>query len=85
MGVPDVVIVQPVRVIPEGTFNLGNDFVTAAFDSETVDFRFAEQGRQGATEGIHGHPHLRSLGAIDIHHHLRFVEGQVNVEEGKLA
>ncbi|MNP03435.1 hypothetical protein D3C76_953200 [compost metagenome] len=80
-----VVIAQPVGVVAIRSFDLGNDFVTAAFDSETVDFRFAQQCRQGATEGIHGHPHLGRLGPVDIDHHLGFVEGQVNVEEGKLA
>ncbi|MNP16742.1 hypothetical protein D3C76_1091490 [compost metagenome] len=85
LGVPDVVIVQPVRVIPEGTFNLGDDFVTTALDSETVDFRFTQQGRQRTAQILHRHAHLCRLGAIDVHYHLRFIECEVDVDKGELA
>ena len=46
---------------------------------------FTQQGRQGSAQILHGNAHLRSLGAVDIHHHFRLVEGQVNVDERKLA
>ncbi|MNQ54748.1 hypothetical protein D3C85_688210 [compost metagenome] len=34
---------------------------------------------------MHRHTHLRGFGAVDIDHHFRFVESQVDVDEGKLA
>ncbi|MNH00491.1 hypothetical protein D3C79_596830 [compost metagenome] len=80
-----VVVVQPAGVVAVRPLDLGNHLVAAAFEGETVDFRLAQQGRQGAAQGVHRHPHLRRLGPVDIHHHFGLVEGQVDVEEGELA
>ncbi|MNS91207.1 hypothetical protein D3C72_1252860 [compost metagenome] len=80
-----VVVVQPAGVVAVRPLDLGNHLVAAAFEGEAVDFRLAQQGRQGAAQGVHRHPHLRRLGPVDIHHHLGLVEGQVDVEEGELA
>ncbi|MNN11663.1 hypothetical protein D3C81_1246290 [compost metagenome] len=85
LGVFHVVIVQPVRIVTERPLDLGNDLVAATFNGESVDLAFTQQGRQGPPQVLHGNPHLRSLGAVDIHHHFRLVEGQVNVDKRKLA
>ena len=85
LTVLDVVMVQPVRVITEGAFDLGNDFVTATLDGEPVDFRLTQQGGQCAAEVLHRYAHLGRLGTIDIHDDLRLVEGQVDIDERELA
>ena len=84
MGILHVIVVQPVGVVPEWPLDLRDDFVAASFDGEPVDLRFTEQGRQGAAQILHRHAHLRSLGAIDIHHHFGLVERQVEVDESEL-
>ncbi|MNI65036.1 hypothetical protein D3C73_1205180 [compost metagenome] len=81
----DVIAVEPAGVVAVGPFDLGDDFVAAAFESEAVDFPLAQQGRQGAAKDVHGYTHLRSLGAVDVDYHLGLVERQVDVEEGKFA
>ncbi|MCY1540268.1 hypothetical protein D9M68_758970 [compost metagenome] len=80
-----VVVAQPARIVPVGAFHLGDHLVAAAIDGEAVDLAFAQQSGQGGAEVFHGYAHLRGLGPIDIHHHFRLVERQVDVEEGELA
>ena len=80
-----VVVVQPAGVVAVRPFNLGDHLVTATFKGEAVDFRLAQQGRQGAAEGVHRHPHLRRLCPVDVHHHFGLVEGKIDIEEGELA
>ena len=80
-----IVIIQPVRVVPIRSLDLRDDLVAAAIKGEAVNLRFAEQCRQRAAQIQHGHAHLRRLGPIDIDYHLGLVEGQINIEKGKLA
>ncbi len=80
-----IVVVQPAGVVAVCALGLGNDLVAAPLEGETVDFGFTQQGGQGTAENVHRYPHLRRLGPVDIDHHLGFVKGQVDVEEGELA
>ena len=83
--VAHVVAVQPARIGTEFPLDLGDHLVAAAFHGEAVDLALAEQDRQGLPQALHGHAHLRRLLAVDLHHQLRLVEGQVDVQEGELA
>ena len=85
LAVLHVVAAQPVGVVAVGAFHLSDHLVAAAVDGEAVDLAFAQQGGQGAAEVFHGHAHLRGFLAVDLDHHFRLVEGQVDVEEGELA
>ena len=80
-----VVIAQPARVVPVGLFDLGDHLVAATFDGEPVDFAFAEQRRQGHAEIFHRDAHLRRFFTVDVDNDLRFVEGQIDIQEGELA
>ncbi|MNE90710.1 hypothetical protein D3C80_1882530 [compost metagenome] len=85
MIVAHIIVTQPLRVIAVGPLDLGDDLVAAAVDGKAVDFRFTQQGGQGTAQRIHGHPHLGCLGAVNVDHHFRLVERQVDVQEGELA
>ncbi|MNF67939.1 hypothetical protein D3C84_497690 [compost metagenome] len=85
LGVFHVVVAQPVGVVPVGPLDLGDHLVTAAFEGEAVDLGLRQQRCQRGAQVEHRYAHLRGLGAVDIHHHFRFVEGQVDVDERELA
>ena len=85
LAVLHVVAAQPVGVVAVGAFHLSDHLVAAAVDGEAVDLAFAQQGGQGAAEVFHGHAHLRGFLAVDLDHHFRFIEGQVDVKEGEFA
>ncbi len=80
-----VVAAQPFGVLAEAPLDLGDHLVAAPVDGEAVDLALAQQAGQGDAQVLHGHAHLRRLGAVDVDHQLRLVEGQVEVEEGELA
>src|SRR5207253_11190302 len=42
LGILYIVVAQPVGIVAVGSLDLGDDLVAAAFDSETVDFRFTQ-------------------------------------------
>ncbi|MCY1177910.1 hypothetical protein D9M73_182360 [compost metagenome] len=80
-----VVAAEPAGIVAILPLDLGDHLVAAAVDGEAVDLALAEQGGQGDAEVLHGHAHLRRLGAVDVDHQFRLVEGQVEVHEGELA
>ncbi|MCY1285977.1 hypothetical protein D9M70_349350 [compost metagenome] len=80
-----VVAAEPAGIVAILPLDLGDHLVAAAVDGEAVDLALAEQAGQGDAEVLHGHAHLRRLGAVDVDHQFRLVEGQVEVHEGELA